>query len=44
VAANCDAGLLVVQRHHSKMDALQRLLEAMRLAGTPLAGAVLNER
>jgi capsular exopolysaccharide synthesis family protein len=44
VAANCDAGLLVVQRHHSKMDALQRLLDAMRLAGTPLAGAVLNER
>jgi protein-tyrosine kinase len=44
VAANCDAGLLVVQRHHSKMDALQRLIDAMRLAGTPLAGAVLNER
>lgn len=44
VAGSCDAGLLVVQRHRSRMAALQRLLDALRLAGTPLSGAVLNAR
>jgi protein-tyrosine kinase len=44
VSANADAALLVVQRHHSRMTALRQLLDALQLAGTPVAGAVANAR
>ncbi len=44
VAANADAAVLVVQRHHSRMDALRQLLAALELAGTPVTGAVANTR
>lgn len=44
VAAHADAALLVVQRHGSRMAALHRLQQALHLAGTPLAGAVFNQR
>ncbi|MDZ7590578.1 MAG: CpsD/CapB family tyrosine-protein kinase [Rubrivivax sp.] len=42
VSANADGALLVVQRHRSEMAALQRLQQALHLAGTAVVGAVDN--
>jgi protein-tyrosine kinase len=44
VAANADAALLVAQRHHSRLKALHRLQKSLHLCGTPIIGAVFNQR
>lgn len=44
VAARCSASLVVARRGHSRMDALERLLEALERGPATIAGVVMNER
>lgn len=42
IAAHCQAALLVVRQHHSRVQAVQDLCAAFAPRGTPVAGVFLN--